>query len=148
MPSTHAPTQYRPWHDRQIWTHVFFVPGLLVAWSRVAELFCLLVVVLVLSIMNHANFERPGMLSNVEGACAKALYVYGTVQMLVAPDVVARALQMLGFVLTSGVHAHLCLSQAYERDHATWYRWHPIGLHVVPGLWTCVTACLNAPLYF
>jgi hypothetical protein len=27
-----------------------------------------------------------------------------------------------------------------------WYRWHPLGLHVVPGVWSCIIAARHEAL--
>jgi len=37
---------------------------------------------------------------------------------------------------------------ATHDDRALWEKWHAVGLHVVPGIWSTVIAVWHAPIAF
>ena len=131
------PTAQRWWNDIMVTSHVAFVPGIVVAASRqppLPELALLQSCVLLLSLAYHRNYERPGLLARGEGVSAKLLFLYGAVQTFRSPDET--------FLLINGACFAATLSSfvATNFNKALYERYHPIGLHVVPGLWSTSVA--------
>lgn len=137
--------QYRPANDPQIWSHVFFVPGLMLSFFRNWELFIILSLVFVLSVANHVNYERPGLLSLVEGLAAKTLYLYGVCQMLRSPSWSTFFASFVCFYITSFIFLYSNYKNWYETDPEKWGYYHVIGLHLSPGIWIVITAIYYKP---
>ncbi|KAL1523074.1 hypothetical protein AB1Y20_018034 [Prymnesium parvum] len=129
--------------DPQLWTHLALLPAILAAAARdppLRELAALQSVVLVLSCLYHRNYERPGVLAKGEGASAKALFLYGVAQTVHSPTVLLACANTCCFALTAGVFV------ATNFDKRLYERWHPWGLHVLPGVWSTLIALNHAPL--
>lgn len=133
----------RPWSDPQVSSHVAFVPGIAVAATALPplpELVLLQSSVLALSTMYHRNYERPGLLANCEGTSAKLLFLYGTAQTArglfygCEHQPVLLAGEACCFALTLGCFV------ATNFNKSLYERWHPYGLHVVPGIWSALVA--------
>jgi hypothetical protein len=127
----------------QVWTHLALVPGIFIAASRVPmmlELVILQSIVVVLSLIWHRNHERECGLAKMEHFFAHALFAYGVVQTWFAPTSVAFAVDAACACLTLGTYA------ATYSSPELWATWHPIGLHVVPGLWSASIAAFNESL--
>ena len=133
----------RAWNDFHLTSHCALVPGIVCA-SRpngLPELAVLQTAVLLLSLAYHRNYERPGLLSMLEGTSAKLLFLYGTMQTARSPSSIVLlanctlALATLGFFLLTN------LDKVRFYDH-----FHPFGLHIVPGLWSLVVATSNDSL--
>lgn len=125
-----------------MWTHVFLVPGILIAGSRVPALLELVVLqstVLALSLMWHRTHERECGLAKVEHLFAHALFAYGVVQTCFAPTAWTLGVDVVCACVTVGTYA-------VTSNPALWEVWHPIGLHVVPGLWSVSIASFNESL--
>ena len=163
-----APGETRHWTDPQMYTHVAFVPGILAAATRqspLPELVALQSAVLTLSLLYHrkcatplptgphaeaqvaehrivpdGSYERPGVLAKGEGLSAKLLFLYGASQTTQSPDASILAANSCCFALTLGAFV------ATNFDKRLYERWHPWGLHVVPGVWSTLVALHNAPL--
>ena len=119
------------------------MPGILVAATRAAplpELVAIQSAVLSLSLLYHWNYERPGLLAQGEGLSAKLLFLYGAAQTLRSPDAALLAANSGCFALTLGAFV------VTNFDKRLYERWHPWGLHVVPGVWSTLVALHNAPL--
>lgn len=136
----------RPWNDVQMTSHVAFVPGIAIAAVQtppLPELALLQSATLALSLAYHRNYERPGLLADCEGTSAKALFVYGTAQTLTNCPIDQTALWYSEggcFVLTLACF----LLTNFNKG---WYeRWHPWGLHVVPGVWAALVATGHSSL--
>lgn len=125
----------RSWSDFHMWSHLAFVPGIILAATPLnaaplPELAGLQLATMALSLGYHQNYERPGPLALCEGICAKALFGYGSVQTMLSPSPELLAVNSVclgitvGTYVTTNVHKGL-----YDR-------WHPIGLHIVPGVWS------------
>lgn len=138
--------QYRQWHDAQVWTHVFFVPGLVCSFFTLPELCLILSVVFVLSIANHVNYERDGLLSMVEGVAAKFLYVYGVAQLCHRPSQLAFMIEIMCFGWTTTTFLVTLALDLYNTSRTLWDFYHPLGMHVVPAVWVLVTAASHPPL--
>ena len=94
-----------------------------------------------LSLVELLTGERPGRVALAEGSLAKALFVYGLTQtMLNAPSPEYLAIE--------APLAALCLGTFLTTNlvPATYERWHAVGLHVCPGLWSAIVAAGHAPL--
>mmetsp|Transcript_22614 Transcript_22614/g.70783 ORF Transcript_22614/g.70783 Transcript_22614/m.70783 type:complete len:220 (+) Transcript_22614:85-744(+) len=131
--------------DPMMFSHAAFVPGILVASSRgMMDLASLQLVLLTLSLMYHRNREVAGRVALVEGSVAKAFFVYGIAQLVNCPpdiDLVTFAAEIACSVVTVSTYV------ATNLWPATYERYHPIGLHLVPGLWSFLVALNHLPLY-
>jgi hypothetical protein len=134
------PISMRRLSDPQITSHAAFVPGIIAAATTappLPELAALQSSVLLLSLAYHRNYERPGLLAQGEGFSAKLLFLYGTTQTLtncpadqpalLVGESCCLALTLGAFVVTN-----------FNKD--LYERWHPVGLHVVPGVWSTLVA--------
>ena len=90
--------------------------------------------------MYHFQREMPGPLATIEGTVAKALFIYGVAQLLHCPDPTAMAVQSCCASLT------LVTFVATNLWPGLYERYHPIGMHVVPGLWAFVVATHHVDL--
>ena len=130
--------QYRKWSDPQVSSHIFFVPGLLLSFGLsgtfLLELGILQSIVLILSLLNHLNYERPGILSEVERFSARLLFVYGMVQLCHSPTVGLLLVNVVCAVLTVTITLFTNMHSQY------WEQLHWVGLHLVPGGWSTVVA--------
>jgi len=127
-------------------THVAFVPGIAMALasaSPLPELAALQSCTLGLSLAYHRNYERPGLLARGEGASAKLLFLYGTAQTLSNCPIdqpILYAGECACFAATLGCFV------ATNLNTALYERWHPWGLHVVPGVWSALVAAGHTSL--
>lgn len=143
MLDSRAPAETRAWTDPQVLTHLALLPGIVIAASRVPpllELVILQIVVCVLSLLWHRSRERECALAKVEHLCAHALFIYGLVQTWFAPTVFALIFDLACACATLATYA------ATYSSPELWDTWHPIGMHVVPGLWSASIAALNSSL--
>lgn len=134
----------RAWSDPQMYTHLALVPGVWVALQRepvMVELVVLQGIVCVLSLWYHRNYEHECGMAKVEHAFAHALFVYGWIQMLRSPGFWTFCANMACACVTLGVYV-----VTNERKEL-WERWHPIGLHVVPGIWSLIIASYHEPFW-
>ena len=134
----------RTWSDPQMYTHVAFLPGLWIALCRdppMLDLVLLQGIVCVISLVWHRNREHECGLAKVEHAFAHALFVYGWIQMLHSPGIWT----LLANLACAG--ATLTVYVATKTDAELWETWHPIGLHVIPGLWSTVIASYHESLF-
>ena len=142
MPLPKAHTK-RAWSDPQMYTHLALLPGIAVALCReppMVELVVLQGIVCVLSLIWHRNHEHECGLAKVEHAFAHALFVYGVVQTWYSPG---------AWVLLMNCTCACATLAAYVITNARkelWETWHPIGLHVVPGIWSTVIAYFHGNL--
>ena len=137
------PGARRSWSDLQLTSHAAFVPAIAISSARappLPELAALQTCVLLLSLAYHRNYERPGLLAKGEGASAKLLFLYGAVQTFHSPDAPFLAVNGACFALT------LASFVATNFDKTLYERWHPIGLHIVPGVWSASVAVGNPSL--
>jgi hypothetical protein len=140
----HGTLRTRPWSDPQVSTHLALLPGIAVALVRdppMLELAMLQSIVCVLSIIWHRSHERECGLAKVEHAFAHALFVYGAVQTWYSPSAAILCMHLLCACVTLSVYV------ATNRRPDLWETWHPVGLHVVPGLWSLVIACYHRSLF-
>jgi hypothetical protein len=133
----------RKQNDFMVWSHLFFVPPLVLsAQHGVYELCLLQSAVLGLSVAYHVNYERPGLLAQLEGTAAKLFFVYGLAQLVQVPSMELLAIEAslssatLGLFILTNVRKDL-----YETVH-------PVGLHCIPGVWASVVACTHQPFFF
>jgi hypothetical protein len=117
--------------DPHMWTHAAFLPGLALAWRADPPLAVCLVVITALSLLYHRNHERPGALAALEGLCAKAFFAYGAARI---PGSAFAPAYAACLCLTAGTFcAVMRWPQAYDCIH-------PLGQHVVPGVWAALAA--------
>jgi hypothetical protein len=127
-------------------SHAAFVPGIAIAVAQsppLPELALLQSSVLALSLAYHRNFERTGALAQAEGASAKLLFLYGATQTLAncpagQPGLFGAEACCLGLTLGCFVGTNF--------DKGLYERWHPWGLHVVPGVWSSLVALEHTSL--
>lgn len=132
----------RKFSDPQMWTHLFFVAAAIPSYiNHVYDLFALLAVVTPLSLAYHYIYEKPGLLAQIEGICAKLLFVYGAAQMFHAPSK-SLLLTETGFLL--GTIAIFIFTNIKPRLYDPWH----CLLHIVPSLWCIVVGLNHKPLFF
>lgn len=134
----------RDLNDPMMYSHAAFVPGIGVAMSRgMYELAGLQSLLLVLSLLYHQNCEKASLLARVEGSVAKIFFVYGAAQIANSPadlDPTLYGLEVGCAATTVGTFLATNLwPSLYEA-------WHPLGLHVIPGLWSLLVALNHLPL--
>jgi hypothetical protein len=133
----------RKWSDPFVTSHVAFLPGIVIACTKsppLPELAAIQSLVLGLSVMYHRDYERPSPVATAEGLFAKLLFAYGTVQTCYSPTDVLLAANSLCFLLTAGTFVLTNIRPSlYER-------WHPLGLHLVPGLWATLVSLFHTSL--
>lgn len=138
-----CPSARRSWTDPHMASHVAFVPAIVCSCSPsspLPELAALQSIVLVLSLIYHRNYERPGALASVEGLFAKALFMYGTAQTFYSPTHALLFANGACFLATAGAFF------ATNTNKSLYDRWHPLGLHLVPGLWATLVALNHTSL--
>ena len=84
--------------------------------------------------------ERPGLLAKGEGLSAKVLFVYGAVQTGLSPTTGLLLLNCCCMLLTFAAF----LMTNFDKSH--YDSWHPIGLHIVPGVWAALVVYGQASL--
>ena len=139
------PVESRSWCDPQVVSHVALLPAIVIAAVRVPpllELVLLQTVVVVLSLIWHRQHERECCFAKVEHLFAHALFVYGAVQTWFAPTPGLLLIEVICAVSTLATYV------ATAERPELWEIWHPIGLHVVPGVWSAVIAALHKRLLF
>lgn len=128
-----APDARRKVTDPHMWTHAAFLPALALAVTEPPDppLAAWLVAITVLSLLYHHNHERPGALAALEGLCAKGFFVYGAARI---PGSAFAAAYAACMCLTAGTFcATMCWPWLYDGIH-------PLGQHVVPGVWAALAA--------
>ena len=136
----HARGATRPWSDPMMWSHLPFVGASWAAFTHgVLELFALSSVTLVLSLLYHRTYERPGRLCATESIVAKVLFVYGAAQLLSAPSatLLYAELSLLALTVATFISTNL-QKHLYDRFH--------IGMHLFPALWCALVGVYHAPL--
>jgi hypothetical protein len=134
----------RAWSDPQMYTHVAFLPALWVALCRDPPMFDLVMLqgsVFLLSLWWHRNHEHECGLAKIEHAFAHALFVYGWIQMLNSPGIWTLCANVACAAATLTVYV------VTNNNKQLWETWHPIGLHVVPGLWSTIIASYHDSLF-
>lgn len=118
------------------------------SFESLPELFCLLSIVFVLSMANHINYERAGLLSTIEQIAAKSLYVYGVVQLYRSPSLKTFITSFVCFLVTTSTFLVTLVFDLYHNNHRQWECCHPIGMHLAPSVWVVVTAMNHRPIFF
>lgn len=140
-----VPAQTRAWSDPQVYSHAALLPGIVIAACReppMVELVVLQSIVFVLSLIWHRNREREDAFAKVEHFFAHVLFVYGMVQTWFSPSVWILQLHLVCAAMTIAVYV------VTNEKREKWETWHPIGLHVVPGIWSVVIASYHKRLLF
>ena len=128
--------------DYHIWSHIFFVFGFFTAlYTGLYELAALVLPVIIFSVWFHIRAERPGIIADVDRLFARILFVYGTIQIFYSPTSIELAVETLMAILTVGIWRITIQWPIYNE------RYHPLGLHVIPGLWTCLVAWRHPTLF-
>ena len=126
-----------------ITSHVAFIPAIGISLLREAPLIELAVLQSATfgsSILYHRQYERAGTVATVEGALAKALFIYGTMQTWHSPSEALLLGNSMCCVLTIATYV------ATNAKRPLYETWHPVGLHVVPGVWSTLVASGHSPL--
>ena len=131
----------RTWHDWHVSSHAFLACAVLLAYIyHVFELAVLSALVVVCSVAYHRRREKPGMIADVDRLMARTLFAYGVLQVFYAPRRSLLAFELCCAVLTVGIWV-----ATRQWVHLNEF-WHPVGLHVIPGVWASVVACTHASL--
>ena len=137
----HASNARRKLTDPQMWTHIFFVMNGLIAYDKkVYDLFFLTVITAPLSVVYHYSYEKPGRLAQLEGSAAKALFMYGFIQIFRAPTALLAFFEVLMMILTVAIFVGTNLRpNLYEPYHCF--------MHVIPPIWATVVALTHTPIF-
>jgi hypothetical protein len=71
---------------------------------------------------------------------ARLLFTYGTLQILQANNIKLVVFEVCCAIATTGIWVFTRMFVQYNAF------WHPIGLHIIPGLWACVVSCTHQSL--
>jgi hypothetical protein len=126
-----------------VYTHLALLPAIAVALLRdppLLELVVLQSIVCVLSVIWHRSREHECGLAKIEHAFAHALFVYGTLQTFRSPSLVILIANLACACTTLSVYVITNVKSEL------WETWHPIGLHVIPGLWSLLIAYYHSSL--
>ena len=136
----HAVNAKRKLLDPQMWTHVFFFQSMFFSYhARLMDLFILLSITTPLSLVYHYTYEKPGRLAQLEGIAAKALFLYGVVQLFYAPTLTYRTIEFILFLFTVVIF----IGTNFQKN--LYEPWHCL-MHVVPTIWATVVAVGHKPL--
>jgi len=135
----------RPCTDFQITSHIpFAVVFVLSVCMRFFEMAVLVGLVLVFSLAYHLGWEERTAFSYIDNCTAFTLSMYGNVQLFFSPSPL-----ILGINLTLGISSAAIFVLGYTRYGSRFYGWiHPIGLHILPGIWSGVVVVFQKPLLF
>jgi hypothetical protein len=136
----HAAGAVRKFTDPLMWTHIFFAVGSVAAYINcIWDLFILNSVTMFLSAHYHKFYEKPGRIAKIEGTAAKALFLYGSIQILCAPTNALRIIELLLFSLTIAVFFITNLRKELYNS------WHFL-MHIFPPIWVTIVALYHKPL--
>jgi len=100
--------------------------------------------VLVFSLLYHIGAEERTVFSYIDNCTAFSLSMYGNVQLFFSPSSL-----ILGINLSLGVSAALIFVLGYTHTFAPYYNvLHPIGLHILPAIWSAVVVLFQKPFIF
>ena len=130
----------RGMEDPMMWTHVFFAIGAAIAAIHgLWDMAILTTIVLPLSLAYHRSYEKPGLLTNVEGVAAKALFLYGVLQLTNCPSHGTFLVECALLVSTMTVFIATNLNKKLYEP------WHAL-MHFIPPVWGTFVAVNHTPL--
>ena len=136
----------RDWTDKQVISHVAFVPSLVVALCvrHFYEPVLFVLPLLVLSTLYHRHHEPSGtLLSRTELCVAFILYFYGWVQLINSPSFTSFVLCGMCCAATSTIYV---LTNPVIKK-IDWDTWHYVGMHIIPGMWALFVSIFNYPVF-
>jgi len=135
----HAMDAKRKYTDPLMFTHACFLLCSCVSLRRgLVDLFLLNTTTCLLSFLYHRSYEKPGRLAAAEGMTAKALFIYGVLQLIRAPptfllpEICLCIATVVTFVVTN------LRSDLYDRFH--------ILMHIFPSTWAFLVSLKHTPL--
>lgn len=139
----------RAWSDKQVISHLAFVPAIPTAVLYRDPVFIeplfFIVPLLVLSTLYHRHHEPVATpLSRTELAAASCLYFYGCAQLFHSPSWTSLIVCGMCCVATSVVY--IMTNPLVKK--LDWDAWHYVGMHLVPGVWAFVVALGHPPLFY
>jgi len=132
----------RQFTDFQITSHIpFAVVFLLSIYKHFYEMTILVGLVLVFSLLYHIGAEERTGFSYIDNCTAFSLSMYGNVQLFFSPSAL-----ILGVNLSLGLSSALIFVLGYTRTFAPYYSvLHPIGLHILPAIWSAIVVLFQKP---
>ena len=128
----------RAWNDFVMSSHLAFLPGIAVASARgLYDAAVLISVMVFFSLWYHREAEKNRLVARVELCSVCALFAYGSLQCREAPDALALSAEVVCACVTVATYVagfFMC------DDRRCYDFWHPIGLHLVPALWSLLVA--------
>ena len=124
-----------------MWTHIFFVIAGWVAFQR--GLFDLLFVTMImvpLSLLYHYFYEKPGILTQLEGISAKLLFLYALCQIFFAPSTIIFSLELFFLFVTVFIYVITNIKKDYYDP------WHCF-MHIIPSFWSIIVSMYHKPLF-
>lgn len=123
----------RAWHDFVVYSHIAFVPAIVVGLVRgVYDAVFLTAVMVVLSVWYHREAEANVVVARVELCSTTTLFVYGIVQVAYCPTAALQAFELCCAAVVVGTYA-ACFWLVHSPER--YDLWHPLGMHVVPAVW-------------
>jgi len=131
--------------DFQITSHIpFGFVFLLSIYKHFYEMTILVGLVLVFSLLYHFGAEERTVFSYIDNCTAFSLSMYGNVQLFYSPSSL-----VLGINLSLGLSAALIFVLGYTHTFAPYYNvLHPIGLHIIPAIWSTIVVLFQKPFIF
>jgi len=140
-----ANIQARKCTDFQITSHIPFVIVLILSVVKgFFEMTLLVGLVLIFSLLYHFGREQRTTYSYVDNCTAFTLSMYGNVQLFFSPSPL-----ILGINLTLGITSAVIFLLGYTRYFSQFYAYmHPVGLHILPAVWSGVVVLFQKPIIF
>jgi len=131
--------------DFQIISHFpFACVFVLSIYKRFYEMTMLLGLVLVFSLTYHFGWEKRTVYSYVDNCTAFTLSMYGNVQLFFSPSPL-----ILGINISLGVSSAVIFVLGYTNFFSRYYGcMHPVGLHIIPAIWSGIVVLFQQPLLF
>jgi len=135
----------RPCTDFQMASHAPFLSVFVLSiYMHFYEMTLLVGLVLVFSLLYHAGAEARTCWSYVDNCAAFTLSMYGNVQLFFSPSAFVLALN-----LSLGITSATIFGLGFTATFAPYYHvMHPIGLHILPAIWSGVVVLYQKPFLF
>jgi hypothetical protein len=133
----------RKFYDFQITSHIpFMFVFFLSIYMKFYEMIILVGLVLFSSILYHLGAENRNFISYIDNLTSFSLSMYGNVQLFYSPSALILCIN-----LSLGVTALFFFVLGYRQDCEKYYDMlHPIALHILPAIWSCIVVLFQTPL--
>jgi len=135
----------RQWTDFQIISHIpFIIVFFLCFYVKFYEMAILVGLVTLFSVLYHLGSEERTIFSYIDNFTAFTLSMYGNVQLFYSPSPLILCIN-----LTLGLTSAMIFIMGYSKDFEEYYdALHPIGLHILPAIWSGIVVVFQKPFFF